>query len=63
MKQRYKKNDLLGINSLKGWIDKMELVKEEIKNHFHNRFCETISKKLNLDGVTFEQLTLEVVLC
>ncbi|CAI8611002.1 unnamed protein product [Vicia faba] len=41
MKQRFRRNSILGINFTNGWIDNMVEVKSGFMNHFQHRFRES----------------------
>ncbi|XP_058775360.1 uncharacterized protein LOC131649625 [Vicia villosa] len=40
---RIRRNSFLGLNTPRGWIDRVDLVKEEIMNHFQSRFAEPLA--------------------
>lgn len=56
---RVRWNLILGLNTLNGWIDKVELVKEEVKSHFDTRFAESLPSRPHLDGIEFNSISEE----
>ncbi|CAL5200696.1 unnamed protein product [Lathyrus oleraceus] len=56
MNQRFRRNSLLGINTVNDWLDKMDDVKREVKNHFEARFQESGYKRPSLVGSSFKCL-------
>ncbi|XP_058775772.1 uncharacterized protein LOC131650047 [Vicia villosa] len=56
IKHRVRRNSLLGLNSPNGWIDKVDLVKEEVWSHFEQRFSEYLFSRSLMDGILFTSL-------
>ncbi|CAK8562605.1 unnamed protein product [Lathyrus sativus] len=59
MKSRLRRNNIAGLNTDRGRIEEVYDVKEEFKNHFKRRFSEINHNRLTLDGVSFNQLSVE----
>lgn len=53
MKQKYRRNKVVGLNSASGWIEQMGEVRNTIKYHFESLFQEPKERRPLLDEVHF----------
>lgn len=50
---------MLGIAIANDWVEQIEEVKLEVKNHFEARFLESDYRRPTLSGVMFNQMSSE----
>lgn len=46
----------MGLNSVDGWVDKVVIVKKEVKRHFEDMFKEPVALRPSLSGLPFQML-------
>ncbi|KAI5435953.1 hypothetical protein KIW84_022396 [Lathyrus oleraceus] len=59
MKNRFRRNLIVGFNSEAGWIDKESEVSCFAKAYFESIFAEHVLRRLSIDGVHFKALSMK----
>ncbi|KAI5445431.1 hypothetical protein KIW84_013609 [Lathyrus oleraceus] len=55
-KRMFRRNSLLGLNLVEGWVDKVFNMKKGVKSNFEERFQESVARSLSLSGLPFPML-------
>lgn len=57
MKSRFRRNSILGLQTLRGRVEEVDDIKSEVCSHFYLRFMEPVGNIPVLDGVLFNCLS------